>query len=172
MWDGKGGRKAHRVSWVIAHGKAVPDKMCVLHSCDNPPCVNPAHLFLGTNKDNTRDKLAKDRGGRKLNRDAVLRIHELIRAGKSQREIGATFSVSSSHVAYIGLGRAWKHLLPSGQARLPNSYRNRTHCKRGHELGGGNLYVNPRGERQCRKCIRMRKSFYRLEQRERRISKQ
>ena len=51
---------AHRFSWVLLHGP-VPAKLCVLHSCDNPPCVRPQHLFLGTKKTNTHDMIAKGR---------------------------------------------------------------------------------------------------------------
>ncbi len=54
--------QAHRHAWILTNG-AIPDGMLALHKCDNPPCVNPAHLFLGTHLDNSLDRDRKGRGG-------------------------------------------------------------------------------------------------------------
>lgn len=84
---------AHRVAWTLVYGP-IPAGMCVLHKCDNPPCVEVAHLFLGTHKDNAMDRDTKGRDG--------------------------------------------------------NSTK--TECPRGHPYSGANLYVTPRGYRNCREC--------------------
>ena len=62
LWDADLGKmeRAHRVSWVLFRGP-IPSDLCVLHRCDNRPCVNPEHLFVGTVLDNNLDMLKKGR---------------------------------------------------------------------------------------------------------------
>lgn len=115
--DGSWGRiQAHRLSYELTYG-AIPDDLHVLHHCDNPPCCNPTHLFLGTNADNVADRVAKGReagisrgeenGRAKLTADLV----RLIRAATgSQRAISKRFGISKAHVERVRNGKSWAHV--------------------------------------------------------------
>jgi hypothetical protein len=107
--------RAHRVS-VALDGRA-PDGLCVLHSCDNPPCVNPAHLHLGTKAENTHDMLAKQRGligerngHAKLTSAQASEIRRRRRAGERRDVLAAEFNVSGATVTRIANGEGWRHV--------------------------------------------------------------
>ena len=100
---------AHRLSWQITFGM-IPDGLCVLHHCDNPICVRPDHLFLGTLADNNHDMIVKGRQARgethpyaKLTTNEVETIRQLV-GGIPQREIAKAFHVSQQLVSCITRG--------------------------------------------------------------------
>lgn len=93
---------SHRVAWILANGQ-IPRGYIVCHRCDNPSCVNPAHLFLGTHADNTRDMNTKKRRRipAKLTVDDVREMRSEKFAGWKKIEIARHFGISSSHVSNI-----------------------------------------------------------------------
>jgi hypothetical protein len=112
--------KAHRVSWEI-HNGPVPDRLCVCHHCDNRRCVNPAHLYVGTRKDNNRDRGARKRGREsrdigELHHNArfteaeVRAIIAMLEAGYSQGEVGRFFGVRQTTIGRFANRQTWKHL--------------------------------------------------------------
>lgn len=106
---------AHRVSWELAHGER-PAGFDVLHRCDNPPCVNPDHLFLGTQLDNMRDRDAKGRVrhgdqhvAARLTAEKVRRIRALYATGAvSHRQLGKLFDVSHVTIGDVLEGKTWR----------------------------------------------------------------
>lgn len=119
--------KTHRLSWELTYGP-IPGGLCVLHRCDNPPCCNPYHLFLGTNADNMADKTAKGRQSRgvrsgrtALTDDLVAKILDRLASGGSQREVAQEFGVSPGTIGSIEQGRTWVHVprpAPSTRPRV------------------------------------------------------
>ena len=110
--DGKV-KKAHRVSWEL-HKGPIPEGLCVCHKCDVPSCVNPNHLFLGTNAENSRDMAKKGRAPRgersghaKVTEDQVRAIRADTRL---QREIAPDYGLSQATISQIKLRSRWAHV--------------------------------------------------------------
>lgn len=109
---------AHRVSWMIYNG-TIPDNMHICHRCDNPSCVNPDHLWLGTNKDNVDDSVRKGRrfsaagslnGFSKLTENDVIRIRAARASGATCKYIAGKFNINLMYVYDIINRRCWKHI--------------------------------------------------------------
>ena len=124
---------AHRYSYELANGP-IPDGLLVCHHCDNPPCVRPDHLFLGTPADNMRDKESKGRGVRvhgdahfsrchpelvargedsvqsKMKESDVRAIRVRCIAGETQRSVARAFGITQGHVSVIVNRKRWAHV--------------------------------------------------------------
>lgn len=98
--------KAHRVSYKIHFGE-IPEGILVLHKCDNPPCCNPKHLWLGTHRDNSidmakkgRNKTGEEHPHHKLTDLEVLRIRKKYKTGEyTHRDLGIEFNISQGHIS-------------------------------------------------------------------------
>lgn len=107
---------AHRLAYIIATGKD-PGAKQLCHTCDNPKCVNPEHLFVGTSQDNHDDMKAKGRhtfGEKntqaKLDEVQVQQIKTMLSLGVPQTKIGAAFGVHQVQISRIKTGKRWSHV--------------------------------------------------------------
>jgi hypothetical protein len=117
----------HRISYELFKGE-IPKGLVVRHKCDNPPCVNPDHLELGTHKDNQYDAIERGRhvatmkyedvnwargerqGSAKFTEDDIRAIREKRAKGMSTRALGEEYGVRDSHISMITLRQIWKHV--------------------------------------------------------------
>lgn len=111
---------AHRLAYLAFVGP--PRSLHVCHACDNPACVNPKHMFLGTQAENMADMRAKGRGGRpplrrgethgraKLSEEDVRKIRSECAAGKPQHVLGREYGISQAHVSLVVRRESWKHI--------------------------------------------------------------
>jgi hypothetical protein len=122
-----GGRKqmflAHRVAWEMHHAQPIPGEMVIMHKCDTPACVNPAHLELGTQADNIQDMVKKRRHSRgksinrgtangqaKLTLDQALAIRKSCDSGlANQSQLAQQYGISVSAISLIVTGQTWRH---------------------------------------------------------------
>jgi hypothetical protein len=101
---------AHRVAYELYVGP-IPDGVCVLHRCDTPWCVNPAHLFLGTKADNSLDMALKGRAGRrKLSREDAYAILWREASGDTRRQLSTEYGVSYQAVRALAMRKTWPSL--------------------------------------------------------------
>lgn len=124
-YPGSRRHRAHRVAYVLSRGR-IPDNLLVLHRCDNPPCCNPAHLFLGTCADNIRDAIQKGRHPgipneckargvkqhlAKLTDSTVTQMRDLYRLGTvSLRNLARAFGVSKTTTLAVVQRKTWRHV--------------------------------------------------------------
>jgi len=108
FWFGNKNMRAHRFSWELYKGE-IPANFVVCHTCDNPSCVNPAHLFTGSQKDNIKDMHNKKRhiGNRKIDKFTASKIRTDISSGLKTRAISEKYNISIHIINNIKYNNSW-----------------------------------------------------------------
>jgi len=94
----------HRIAFQYFYPESFDEKLCVLHRCDNPPCVNPKHLFQGTHEDNSYDKAIKGRAAKKLTKEQAIAIRK---DPRKQWVIAEEYGIEQTAVSLIKQGKNW-----------------------------------------------------------------
>ncbi len=106
--------RAHRAAWFIYKGEKIPDHLQGCHKCDNPSCVNPDHIFLGTAKDNSDDKVAKNRAnnlrGEDISKLTSIQVMEAYESTETAHKVAEAFGVCPSTIRNIRRRVTWSHL--------------------------------------------------------------
>ena len=107
--------RAHRISWEI-HAGPIPSGMCVLHHCDVRECVNPKHLYVGTNRDNQDDVIARNRrkgerqSNHKLTNADVAWLRSVEPTWANARIMAVKLRITPENASMVMLRKTWKHL--------------------------------------------------------------
>lgn len=109
LWHKGGPVRTHRAAYELANNVSAKGHH-VLHTCDVRNCCEPSHLFLGDNSQNIKDKMSRDRSGKKLTSKEVLEIKDLLRERVSQYHIADQYSINQSTVSNINTGKYWSHI--------------------------------------------------------------
>ncbi len=111
--------RAPRVAWTLHHGMRFPDGKDACHSCDNPSCVNPAHIWPGSESDNLRDaenkgrvphRIGEEHVFAKLTEEQVRAIRVRHAAGEAKADLAREFAVNSTTVHGVIIRKSWKHV--------------------------------------------------------------
>lgn len=125
---------AHRLSFTL-HRHNIPGGLCACHSCDTPSCVNPDHIFLGSNADNVQDAVNKgripfgeSRSNSKLTDELVMEMVSKYANGATSRELSEEYGIHEAYVPAIIRGKQWKHVQRGGvKSRLRGSHPGEKH---------------------------------------------
>lgn len=130
--------RAHRLSWEMSNGP-IPDGYVVCHRCDNPPCVNPAHLFLGTPLENVADCIRKNRRSSKLTLQDVAEARILRADGWKLRDLAARYGASETVICTAVKGRTWAAVSVPPAPDAGWMARRRREALRGRQIANAKL---------------------------------